>query len=99
MENKSLSNDLPATISGDLTLVRKDLKRQIRRSSKVAMIQEQGLLRLKKSVVALKRRKTNVENCLQSLAAVKGDSITFSSSDEVDSDLITSDSDEEVRNV
>ena len=57
---------------------------------------------MKKSVVALKQRKKNVENCLQSLAAVKNESISFSSSDEVDSDMISSDSelsslDDEVR--
>ena len=102
MENLPLLNDLPAKISSDLTHVRKDLKRQIRRSSKLVMNQERGVLRMKKSVVALKQRKKNVENCLQSLAAVKNESISFSSSDEVDSDMISSDSelsslDDEVR--
>ena len=102
MENLPLLNDLPAKISSDLTRVRKDLKRQIRRSSKLVMNQERGVLRMKKSVVALKQRKKNVENCLQSLAAVKNESISFSSSDEVDSDMISSDSelsslDDEVR--
>ena len=104
MENLPLLNDLPAKISSDLTHVRKDLKRQIRRSSKLVMNQERGVLRMKKSVVALKQRKKNVENCLQSLAAVKNESISFSSSDEVDSDMISSDSelsslDDEVRKV
>lgn len=86
MENRSHS----APSAADLTQIRLDLKKQIRSNTKVAMLQEQIALRSKKSVVKLKNQKKNVEKLLQNLA---DEPIEWSSTDEVDSDLISSESD------
>ena len=87
MENDQF--DAASTIV-DLSLIRSDLKKQIRSNSKVAILQEQLALRSKKSVVKLKRKKAEMEKIIQDLSA---EPIAWSSSDDVDSDLISSESD------
>ena len=81
-----------ASTAADLSQIRSDLKKQIRSNAKVAMLQEQVALRSKKSVIKLKRQKKEVEKLIQNLSA---EPVPFSSSDEVDSDMISSESDVE----
>ena len=91
-----------AGVATNLTSVHSDLRKQIRRSSKVVIVHERALLRHKKSIVTMKCRKKNIEENLVRLANMqnnlradtdeKVEVPSWSSSSDIDSDLISSDS-------
>ena len=91
-----------AEVASDLTSLHSDLRKQIRRSSKVVIVHERALLRHKKSIVTMKCRKKNIEENLVRLANMqnnlradtdeKVEVPSWSSSSDIDSDLISSDS-------
>ena len=101
MEGSDVCSSL-AAVADDLMSVHADLTKQIRRNSKLVVVHERGLLKLKNSVIALKHRKKNVERCLvrftdirNGLKDITGEKVelpSWPSSSDVDSDIMSSDS-------
>ena len=109
----STVRDTLAEAASDLNSVHTELTKQIRRNTKVVIVHERSLQRLKTSVVTLISRKRNVERRLVRIANMqnaltadtdeKVEIPSFPSSPDIDSDLLSSDSevdgDNQVQNV